>query len=187
VLAVALAILLAAARAATAGSPPMHLRRSLTNPRTAGVIWLDLAPGAVCTFETRRLSRHADTRLVLIEEGRGAVAQNGDAGEDTSAAAGAGPGGRERYRSRITYTPVHRGMHALIVQAEEGTLPGTCDLYVNGRLAARNVAFGEPYRRPERARMPWPPRPRGAAGRPPEPVMDLYEVTRPPPRVRELR
>lgn len=148
---------------------PMRMPRSWTNPRTAPLIWLNLKVGRRYTFETRHLSRGADTILTVIDETSGPVAENDDrvmAPKETTT---------EPRSSRVSVVPRKIVPHGVMVKARPGSPDGTCDLYMDGRLLAKELSFGKRFLKPKPVRLP-PPAP--ATHSEPMPEIPLYELPR---------
>lgn len=148
------------------GNLPMRPSVASQRPLAAHTFYLqNLQVGRAYVFETRNLSKSADSALVMLEDDR-PVAFNEDRPRTSS----------DRFKpreSRLEYVPRRTAVHAIQLRLEEGRLGGTCDLYMNGRPLGRELAFGDLPKREKRHPMPMP----GHIVKPGvEPELDQYEI-----------
>jgi hypothetical protein len=168
----AVALLLACAAPVLAGGDrPMNPTVSSQRPFAAPTFYLQyLQVGRKYVFETRNLTKHADSALVMLEDER-PVAYNEDrppVPEETT----------KTRESRLEFVPKRYASYAVQLRAEEGKFGGTCDLYMDGKLLGKDLVFGELLKRPKKVPMPMP----GKIVKPGvEPEVDQYEI---PPRTR---
>ena len=147
---------------------PMRFTRLESPEREAPTFTMELRGGKTYIFETRNLSRGSDTVLVVLDDGT-PIAWNDD--RDRTPKDKLYP-----KESRVEFTPARpRWPYQVQVRAHEGSLPGECDLYMNGKLLAKKLKYGGPYKRAKGEPMPMPaprlePRPK------PAPLPSQYDV-----------
>jgi hypothetical protein len=164
--AVAVLWFVAAGAAAEPLRKPMNFRRSEVADRVAPTYFLNLKLDVTYVFETRNLSRGSDTVLVVLEEER-PVAWNDD--RDRTPADRVEPA-----ESRLEFTPKRRVPHAIQLRAKDGSLPGRCDLFMDGRPLAKDLQYGARWKLPKREPMPMPHPEKGA----PQPELPIYDLPR---------
>lgn len=159
------------ATALSAAPRPLNTPVTHKAARVAPTFVLDLKPGVPHTFETRNLSKGADTVLVILDDER-PLDWNDDRGRKPADQVSAA-------ESVLTFTAHRRAPFSIQVRAADGTLEGECDLYMDGKQLGPRLKFGARHQRPRRRPMLMPrPEPR-AQRDPQDPELETYELPRP--------
>lgn len=145
----------------------MNFRVTEKAPRIAPSFVLDLQVDVMHTFETRNLSKGCDTVLVILDD-----ATPVDWNDDRD---GRPKDKRLPRESLLKFAARRRAPFTLQVRAKDGTLEGKCDVYMDNKLLAKQIAFGAPYKRAKREPMEMPRHYRS----PPEIEPDIYELPTP--------
>lgn len=148
------------------GDRPMNKRVSDVAARLAPTFTFELREQSRHVFETRNLSKGSDTVILVLDDDQPLV-WNDD--RDPL------PSDKHHVSaSRVEFTAPRRAPYTLQVRAAPRTLEGTCDIYMDNKLLAKQVSFGAKYKRPPRTpmEMPRPLRPAQI------PVLDTYELER---------